>query len=114
MLEHQLCNIICRIELDGEGAEELKEKIEDEYMVHVYGNLHLAKLDAWILSFAFLFNELSMHLIGSLIPVLWFTRLEFLNMSLHLLISLDFIWGLKGIILRQVFSFCIDELSIVV
>lgn len=38
MLEHQLCNIICRIELDGEGAEELKEKIEDEYMVHVYGN----------------------------------------------------------------------------
>ena len=38
MLEHQLCNIVCRIELDGEGAEELKEKIEDEYMVHMYGN----------------------------------------------------------------------------
>ncbi|XP_031739534.1 transmembrane 9 superfamily member 9 isoform X2 [Cucumis sativus] len=35
MLEHQLCNIVCRIELDGEGAEELKEKIEDEYMVHM-------------------------------------------------------------------------------
>ncbi|KAA0064579.1 transmembrane 9 superfamily member 8-like [Cucumis melo var. makuwa] len=35
MLEHQLCNIVCRIELDGKGAEELKEKIEDEYMVHM-------------------------------------------------------------------------------
>lgn len=38
MLEHQLCNVICRIKLDDEGAKELKEKIEDEYMVHMYGN----------------------------------------------------------------------------
>lgn len=35
MMEFQLCNIVCRITLDEKGAKALKEKIEDDYMVHM-------------------------------------------------------------------------------
>lgn len=54
MMEHQVCNIICRIELDEEGAKELKEKIEDDYMVRMYGNpspSHIRLLDLVMCTF---------------------------------------------------------------
>lgn len=63
MLEHQLCNIVCRIELDGKGAEELKEKIEDEYMVHMYGNPSRNQIRHLDIVICIFFNEFSMHLI---------------------------------------------------
>ena len=48
MMEFQLCNIVCRITLDEKGAKALKEKIEDDYMVHMYDNpspSHIRLLD---------------------------------------------------------------------
>lgn len=92
MLENQLCNILCRIKLDKEGAKELKEKIKNEYMVHMYGNPSSSQTRP--LDVVCIFNEFSIHLIGSSITFLWFDRLEFLNLSLPLfIISVDFTWG---------------------
>lgn len=35
MLEHQMCNVVCRKTLDAKQAKEFQEKINDEYQVHM-------------------------------------------------------------------------------
>jgi len=37
MGEPKMCQIICKAKIDDKQAKELKEKIEDEYRVNMYG-----------------------------------------------------------------------------
>jgi len=36
MREPKMCQIVCRASIDDKQANELKEKIEDEYRVNMY------------------------------------------------------------------------------
>ena len=42
MREPQLCNVLCRVELDPKSSKAFKEKIEDEYRVNMYVDVLIA------------------------------------------------------------------------
>jgi transmembrane 9 superfamily member 2/4 len=37
MREPKMCQVVCRTTINEKQAKKLKEKIEDEYQVHMYG-----------------------------------------------------------------------------